>query len=1362
MKKNLFVLKFIAAFTSIVLLFASVPGQVFAIDLVVGQEQENTVENDGEGEVFIVGEDQSKRGQFEKHYLCSDGTYMSVTYPEAVHYLDADGVWQDVDQTLCFDAQTGVYTGGTADFRVSFASGASATDMARMEHNGYTLTWGVQAEKGSRDAEVSVASAGMAQMLTPSASAHAQLAERAAITYASPSERLAERDDSYVLPHISAQIGYTDVFDGTENVSLRYTVYHNKIEEDIVIHERGDMESVSMHMNVGTLTPRVNADGSVDFMDADGEMQFRVGIPYMSDAANNVCNDIRVSAEKTGDTCLITYTPDAAWFTSSDRVYPVLLDPSVSTNDYVTNIEDTYVAEGSSANHSSEQYLSIANAAGSQKLIVLRINKLPAVDDALPIIDAKLTLTAQYAPFGEIPMSAYYVDGVEEFGDYDFNLADAIRTDYTFVTHGYLFVNTTRVSFSLTSNIYTMYEDERYDRSHDWDYWGDFVIGYTSSETTWACNPFYSMESTTVANRPVLTVKYGYALPAGILNGGVYSFRNCGSGSYMTVNGAEPANNSNVFQVSNDDHIAATTQKFKLEYVASSGSYRLRSMSSSSGNGKVLDIQRSGGEIYSGRNVQIYSATDPMSQEWLIIPFDDDAFRLVPRANMSLALTTNGSQDGSNAGKTASSPGNIFVQSVDRKNRYQLWRIFDSQDQGIKTGQGRSSIDSGNYYMLNSSTGRYLHRTRTGKVDCAQGMLSELGENKLQWRVINLGDGDCLIQRVDSPLYYLVPDASGEGVRFQRYDSEAIPPKQMRWSIIIYGLIASGYQIKSKANERYLTASEDGTSPVSLSESRQNFDLQIWKIVGVDAYRELQSVRFDDIALDVDEKKNASIKTFPSNADFAKKSDFTYTIVSGGDCVSCTQTNRFRGEKTGTARVKAVHKTTGKIGYFNVKVNKNAIIVIPGVFGSELYVGDNNPYFKSGTALIDQEMISTLKQLNSDVPLAKKIALIGAIVLNPLMYSTVQSFVNDYYDLLQCNDDGTSKYDVYTKKYVYVTPTYAAADTEHKNPIYTLPEGYDSKEYSPHAGNMDSYYDIMNYLHTDSDISKQYSIEYFSYDWRLSNAVSAQKLDAFIRENGYDRVVLIAHSMGGLVASGYMSMGQEQRNKVKDSYILASPLLGTPEVINVWAGLDFSSLTGTDAYAAVIDIGNILLSIMTLTYNPIQKLFSNYQSVYELFPTEKYIDVSSNPYLLHSVVTVIPVIGDQTDTICSDYATSMQYISGYLPHFNSTLMEAAEDFHRSCYINNKHISDFKGSKYIHMTGQEVTTRLKYYEVISSDSYSRGMEVDNTALVGDGLVPYWSATVGKTGSRVESFSGGHMNAVSYSKVFEYIKDKMGVK
>ena len=1005
-----------------------------------------------------------------------------MTYPEAVHYLDADGVWQDVDQTLCFDAQTGVYTGGTADFRVSFASGASATDMARMEHNGYTLTWGVQAEKGSRDdAEVSVASAGMAQMLTPSASAHAQLAERAAITYASPSERLAERDDSYVLPHISAQIGYTDVFDGTENVSLRYTVYHNKIEEDIVIHERGDMESVSMHMNVGTLTPRVNADGSVDFTDADGEMQFRVGIPYMSDAANNVCNDIRVSAEKTGDTCLITYTPDAAWFTSSDRVYPVLLDPSVSTNDYVTNIEDTYVAEGSSANHSSEQYLSIANAAGSQKLIVLRINKLPAVDDALPIIDAKLTLTAQYAPFGEIPMSAYYVDGVEEFGDYDFNLADAIRTDYTFVTHNYLFVNATRVSFNLTSNIYTMYEDERYDRSHNWDYWGDFVIGYTSSETTWACNPFYSMESTTVANRPVLTVKYGYALPAGILNGGVYSFRNYESYSYMTVNGAEPANNSNVFQVSNDDHIAATTQKFKLEYVSSSGSYRLRSMSSSSGNGKVLDIQRSGGEIYSGRNVQIYSATDPMSQEWLIIPFDDDAFRLVPRANMSLALTTNGFQDGSNTGKTASSPGNIFVQTVDSSNPYQLWYIFDNQNKLMKTGQLRSDIDTGIYYMISSHTGRYLHRTGS-KIDCAQGTLSELGENKLQWRVINLGDGDCLIQRVDSPLYYLVPNASGDGVTFQRFTSESLPPDQMRWSITVVG----GRVIRSKANGRYLAVSEDDTSSVSLSEKRQT-----WGIVKIGEYRELKSVRFNDIAIDVDESRYASINPSPTNAKYAGASDFEYTIVSGVDYVSYDeQTHTFKGKKTGTARVKAVHKTTGKIGYFNVKVNKNAIIVIPGIFGSELYVRGNNPYLKGGTALINQEMINTLEQLNSDVPLATKIALIGAIVLNPSMYSTVQSFVNDYYDLLQCNDDGTSKYDVYTKEYVYVKPT-----EESGKMVYRLPEGYDSSKYSPHAGLLDNYYDLVDSLHSDPTISARYAIEFFSYDWRLSNATSAERLE---------------------------------------------------------------------------------------------------------------------------------------------------------------------------------------------------------------------------------------------------------------------------
>ena len=94
------------------------------------------------------------------------------------------------------------------------------------------------------------------------------------------------------------EIVYTNVFSGTENVSLKYTVYHNKIEEDIIISERGDIASVSMNMDIGSLIPIVNEDGSVNLVNGNYEMQFHIGIPYMVDANNCVCNDIEVTDEQ--------------------------------------------------------------------------------------------------------------------------------------------------------------------------------------------------------------------------------------------------------------------------------------------------------------------------------------------------------------------------------------------------------------------------------------------------------------------------------------------------------------------------------------------------------------------------------------------------------------------------------------------------------------------------------------------------------------------------------------------------------------------------------------------------------------------------------------------------------------------------------------------------------------------------------------------------------------------------------------------------------------------------------------------------------------------------------------------------------
>ena len=110
--------RIIATFMAFIIAFVSAPIQAIALDMENAQQiEENIIDTSCENkDVFLVEEDLSKRGQFEKHYLCSDGTYVSVTYPEAVHYLDANNKWQDVDQSLSYDSATGMYISDKAEF----------------------------------------------------------------------------------------------------------------------------------------------------------------------------------------------------------------------------------------------------------------------------------------------------------------------------------------------------------------------------------------------------------------------------------------------------------------------------------------------------------------------------------------------------------------------------------------------------------------------------------------------------------------------------------------------------------------------------------------------------------------------------------------------------------------------------------------------------------------------------------------------------------------------------------------------------------------------------------------------------------------------------------------------------------------------------------------------------------------------------------------------------------------------------------------------------------------------------------------------------------------------------------------------
>lgn len=71
----------------------------------------------------------------------------------------------------------------------------------------------------------------------------------------------------------------------------------------------------------------------------------------------------------------------------------------------------------------------------------------------------------------------------------------------------------------------------------------------------------------------------------------------------------------------------------------------------------------------------------------------------------------------------------------------------------------------------------------------------------------------------------------------------------------------------------------------------------------------------------------------------------------------------------------------------------------------------------------------------------------------------------------------------------------------------------------------------------------------FSYDWRKPIAVESERLDAFvdqlIRTRPGKRLLLVAHSMGGLVSAAWAATHPEWRERIERAVLLGSPLRGS-------------------------------------------------------------------------------------------------------------------------------------------------------------------------------------------------------------------------
>lgn len=121
----------------------------------------------------------------------------------------------------------------------------------------------------------------------------------------------------------------------------------DRLKEDLVLKHAEAVKSFTWRYAPGEL--RARQDGAdVVFEDAEGMEAYRLSAPYMEDAAGSISRGLTLTLTDDGGKknkeAYVRLEADGEWLGAEDRVYPVTIDPVVSTPVDRDKIRDCHVS----------------------------------------------------------------------------------------------------------------------------------------------------------------------------------------------------------------------------------------------------------------------------------------------------------------------------------------------------------------------------------------------------------------------------------------------------------------------------------------------------------------------------------------------------------------------------------------------------------------------------------------------------------------------------------------------------------------------------------------------------------------------------------------------------------------------------------------------------------------------------------------------------------------------------------------------------------------------------------------------------------------------------------------------------------
>ena len=326
MKKHKTILKVISIILIVAIIVEILPMTVLAQAV---EDEKEKFEQSGyssnvsqeEEDPTVIGEDTERRNsENTKYFKMSDGTVKAAMYNDPVLYKDETGKWQEIDNSL--DSSDEVSNDEASDFngyetkknkfKVKFAKNANQKKLVSMKMDNYSVSLSLLNKTKKNNSSMK-------------------------------QEKKAKIEDLTVASKASQKVYYENILPDT---NIEYIVNGSGVKENIVVKSAQSSYEYNFEIAVKDVTLSLAEDGCIYAKDTiTGATVFIMPKPFMLDANYEYSDKVSYSlSAKNKHKYEITISADSEWLNSSERAFPVMIDPAIQTEQSNTAMDSVYVA----------------------------------------------------------------------------------------------------------------------------------------------------------------------------------------------------------------------------------------------------------------------------------------------------------------------------------------------------------------------------------------------------------------------------------------------------------------------------------------------------------------------------------------------------------------------------------------------------------------------------------------------------------------------------------------------------------------------------------------------------------------------------------------------------------------------------------------------------------------------------------------------------------------------------------------------------------------------------------------------------------------------------------------------------------